>query len=228
MKSESVIRDSCKNCTARCKSAFKESTDTDLSEIEKIRSFIKFDANTLLPFEFENEMGFYCIQSGYVKLTSEEGVIRICGPGDLVGFGMGEVDSEEIVALEEGAACFFTNQLFFQLQMKSPSVSSGIINMLSYIVNLNNQRIIDLEFFSVKNRVASILLSLSRKFGVLTLLGKKIDIKLDRPTLARLSATGLESLSRILTEFENDQLIIRDGRKIIISDEESLSKVSRS
>lgn len=64
--------------------------------------------------------GFYCIRQGHVQLTtfssqSSRNTIRICGPGDLVGYGGWEtaiMDPHAAYALGKVSACFFSASNF--------------------------------------------------------------------------------------------------------------------
>ena len=111
---------------------------------------------------------------------------------------------------------------------KSPSLQETMIKILCNILALKDERIAALENYSVRNRVASVLLSFSEKFGKVTPEGLRIDVKIDRETMARLAGTVTESLSRQLSELESENIIHREGRFIYINDLTKLEQRSLS
>ncbi|MGE4231719.1 MAG: Crp/Fnr family transcriptional regulator [Bacteriovoracia bacterium] len=229
MNRQIAERDQCRKCVCRPNSAFNALGEHDLFEIDRIRSLVQFCSGANVPLKFENEEGFYCIRRGHLKLevdrSKDTRTVRICGPGDLVGFDSDGTRKHVVTALEDGTACFFSWGTFQNLLMSSTQVCSGVIKMLCKIIALNNRRIAALQNSSVRSRVAALLLSLDSKFGDHSSPSSKIDVRIDRKTLAGLAGTAVENLSRMLTEFEQEGAIIRDGRDIRIANKSVLEKL---
>ena len=114
------------------------------------------------------------------------------------------------------------------IQAKSSAISQQLIKFLCQMISMRDERIAYLECFSVRTRIAATLLSLHKKFGRASDLGSKIDVKIDRKTLAQLAGTVVESLSRNLTELEQKKIIARKGRSIHVLDLEKLARISTS
>ncbi|MNT50162.1 fumarate/nitrate reduction transcriptional regulator [compost metagenome] len=110
----------------------------------------------------------------------------------------------------------------------SPRLQEIMIKVLCNILALKDERIAALENHSVRNRVASVLLSLSEKFGKMTHQGQLIDVKIDRDTMAKLAGTVTESLSRQLSELEAEDIIHREGRFIYIKNKAKLEERARN
>jgi len=186
-----------------------------------------YSAGEKLSFQENKEDGFYCVQQGHGQVgyadDYKSGVVRICGPGDLIGY---ETSSGKIqaLALDQMKVCFFPRNSFLNLQKNNSDIANGVIQSLVRIIGVKNERIIGLENHSIKNRIAATLVSLMKKFGTPSEYGTLIDLKIDRKTLAKLAGTVVESLARILTEFENEKIIVREGRKIHVADKEKLLK----
>lgn len=86
------------------------------------------------------------------------------------------------------------------------------------MIFFKDQRVAALMNTSVKNRVASALLSLCGKYGASTVEGFKLDVPISRKSLAMLSGTVPETLARTLTEMEEDKIIRRKKRSLYITD----------
>ena len=223
-----VTRDRCQDCAAHCKSAFKNANGDDIQEINHLRAGVEFKEGTILPLTFEGDAGFYCIRKGHLLLNlingSHHDAVRICGPGDFVGFDANDPNGVSIEALENGFAGFFSKKNFSPFRAKSLAVANGIIEMLCNIIASSDKSILGLEDHSVKNRVASLLLALNAKFGLPSKQGSIIDVKIARKSMAKMAGTSPESFARTLTELAADKIIFREGRKIHILNEKKLRK----
>ena len=206
---------------------FQGLTEQELNEVEKFRHFYQFHKNDSLPTQKEKKHGFYCIQLGHVReclpRDSRDKILRICGPGDLVGFGSTQYAVE---ALEPVSACFFPFQDFQVLQKKIPGITTNLVEMLCKIIQIKDRRISSLENHSVKNRVASVLVSLASKFGEPSKLGTHIAAYVDRHTMAKLAGTSPETLARVITDLQEDGLISREKRAIHIVNLPQLNKLA--
>ncbi len=210
----------CMHCPAHGKSPFKNLTLDQSSLIDKVRQFKKVSQNQVISHTDNQNAGFYCVLKGYFKISykckSGVNTLGISGPGDLLSYMTSDFYSAE--ALVDSEVCFFEADAFSSLQKSVPDISTGIILWLVKSIELNDRRVAGLETLSLKNRVASTLLSLMEKFGTSSPMGATIEAKIDRQSLACLSGTVVESLARILTELEDDKIILRQGRKICVVD----------
>ena len=220
----------CGNCPARERSCFASLPTKEEKEIAELKKHFSFKKNDFLPLA----SGFYCVRDGYLSvganLSDGPNTVRICGPGDLIGYGTWDASlngAHTLKAIKEGSVCFFEKNDFLRLQSRSPNIAIRINQMLCKIIAQKDARISSLQNHSVRNRVASLLMSLNKKFGVRSEYGSKIDIPIDRGTMAQLAGTVVETLSRVLSDFEEDKLIFRKGRGIYILSESKLKQVSR-
>jgi len=86
-----------------------------------------------------------------------------------------------------------------------------------------NSYITDIAQKTVRERVAEVLISLVRDFGLDE--QKYLRISLTREELANIVGTATESVIRLLSEFKSDRLIELNGRKIRIIDQKGLEKI---
>lgn len=222
---------SCNQCPATHRSVFKNVPFDGRDGLDASRVALTIARGQQIPLRRGSVDGVMCIRSGYVKLSyayaEQSRPVRICGPGDLVGYGYWHCDARMVPeALEDTSACFFEKERFLALQREVPEVSGELIKLLGRIALQKSQRIASLQSRSVRSRVASLLTSLERKFGERTPRGSRIGVRVDRRTMAALSGTVIETLSRALTEFEELGFIARDGRVVYVRNMDALNALA--
>ena len=78
------------------------------------------------------------------------------------------------------------------------------------------QRYTNFVGLSVRERLAGALLELGTKFGVEDSRGLLLTLKVTHADLAELVGASRQRTTEQLNEFENDKVILRDGRRLII------------
>jgi CRP-like cAMP-binding protein len=79
-----------------------------------------------------------------------------------------------------------------------------------------------LVFRDVTSKLAELLLNLAQEYGVEDSRGTMVALKITHQELANLIGSTRETVSLTLSQFKRKNLICTDGRKVIISDAESL------
>lgn len=212
--------------------AFSHFPQQEIIHLSALATHVFFEPSEELPFySNKNEFCFFVIMKGHVRLgyqTHTLHPVRICGPGDFIGYGEWNFKQRHTAeALDAIEAIVFHRKSFQQFMHSSPLLQETMIKVLCDILSIKDERISALENHSVGNRVASVLLSFSEKFGKESKEGIRIDVKVDRDTIAKLAGTVIESLSRQLSELESEHIIRRDGRTIVILEREKLLAKSR-
>lgn len=160
---------------------------------------------------------------------NEYDVIRIAGANDLIGFArwFSPVGRYGMVALSDVTASYFKKEDFTRLQEKSAYIANEVVRWLMNILTYQENRIVSLTERTARERVASVLDDLYKRFG------KSIgssnflrSVPIDRKTLADLSGVAVEVLSRVLSELESEKVITRQGRLIVVADAKGLEKAA--
>lgn len=212
--------------------AFSRFPQQEIIHLSTLATRVLFEPSEELPFySNKQEFCFYVVLKGYVRLGYQIHTlhpVRICGPGDFIGYGEWNFKHHHMAeALDAIEAIVFQRESFQAFMHGSPILQEAMIKVLCDILSIKDERISALENYSVGNRVASVLLSFSEKFGKESAEGIRIDVKVDRDTIAKLAGTVIESLSRQLSELEAEQIIRREGRSIVILEREKLLAKSR-
>lgn len=79
-----------------------------------------------------------------------------------------------------------------------------------------------LVFRDVTSKLAELLLNLAEEYGVEDSRGTMVALKITHQELANLIGSTRETVSLTLSQFKRKKLICTEGRKVIISDAESL------
>lgn len=225
--------DHCDNCFGSCQIMVKLFSQLGSSHVEKYRTIKILKPNETLVLGVEMPEGFSCISEGHLLLQLKIGdifkTVKICGPGEVIGIGHWHVPHfYQFVALDTCVLCYFEKESFDELVRKDPAVCNLFLQYFAKQLQHRDLRIGALQNISVKNRVCSILISLSEKFGVSSKIGIKIEISVSRKVIAELCGTSVESLSRVISELQEDQIISRHGRKLIVNNFHKLSKLANS
>jgi CRP/FNR family transcriptional regulator len=75
----------------------------------------------------------------------------------------------------------------------------------------------------VSQRLARFLLAEARRKGVRTEQGLSVNLTLTNPQIASRIGTVREVVSRTLTRLQQDELLVVEGRRLIIPDEQALA-----
>lgn len=178
--------------------------------------------------------GFYYIADGLLKLeiaSPAPRILRLCRPGDLAGFGNWMADLSvryQLVALTDCEVQFWTKDGFERLQKQFPEISELIIRHLIQVIMHKDERLASLENNSVETRVIHLLIWLAKNYGTKLDDGMLIDVELDRPSMAQLAGTIPVTLSRVLTLLEDDKLLRRRRRQLVVLDLTELQKRANS
>ncbi|QDK46489.1 hypothetical protein DOM22_15605 [Bdellovibrio sp. ZAP7] len=184
----------------------------------------------VLYFQRFNRQGFYFIIEGLAKMELSHPtprVIRLCKRGDMVGYGswlVPKTENYKLMALQDTTVQFWTKDASESLQRKSTLVNQLLIEHLAQVILHKDERIASLQGETVENRVAHLLLWLAKNFGRQTAQGLLIDISLDRDCMAQLAGTIPVTLARVLTYFEQEKIILREKRKVLVLNIQELEK----
>jgi len=176
-------------------------------------------------YEGEASAHVYVLLSGVAKLSllnrDERVLVGLVGPGEIFG----------VSSLLPGATRPFRCDAFSDCTVgvgdpaKFVDIVLGVpLERLSRTLDVTVgrwwgmlQRYTNFIGLSVRERLAGALLELGAKFGVDDARGKLLTLKLTHADLAELVGASRQRTTEQLNEFEREQLLIRDGRRLIIA-----------
>ena len=175
-------------------------------------------------FEGEVSDHVYVLLSGVAKLSllhgSEKVLVGLVGPGEVFGVSSFLPNSTRPFRCDAFTDCivgagrpstFVGLMLGVPLERFSRTLEVTVARWWMML-----QRYTQFIGLPVRERLAGALLELAAKFGAEEAHGVMITLKLTHADLAELVGASRQRTTEQLIEFENQHMIIRDGRRLII------------
>lgn len=165
----------------------------------------------------------YVVYKGVVKVhkygdNGKEQITRLAQPGDLLGYrALIGNDSYKSTgtATEETRLFKIPSTSFFGLLKDSPDFSLKIMQLLSRDLQKAELKVINMAQKSVREKIAEVLLLLNEQFG-LDNQTFAINSRLTRKEIGDIAGVTTESTIRTISDFNKENIIEIDGKKIII------------
>lgn len=166
----------------------------------------------------------YFIRSGTVKTfrTNREGkelMLGLHGPNDFIGFVPlieNRESGEGAVAVEDAELYVVPKDDFLTMLYSRRDIASKFIRLLANNLNNAEQRLVEIAYSSVRQRVASALIRIYNESG--SQVKRNVRIAVSRKDLSNLIGTATESLNRTLIDFKDEGLIELKDDGILIVD----------
>jgi len=204
------------------------------SELAKNISFSRYRRNEFIFREGEKPAGFFILVDGKVKIYKEgvggrEQIIRMAKSLGIIGYRAlfaNEVHIASAVTIDESVVGTVTPEFIFNRAIKNVSFSKEIITRLARELGFSNSRTVNLTQKHIRGRLAESLVLLKDKYGYEND-GVTLKVYLSREDIANLSNMTTSNAIRTLSTFANERVIVIDGRKIKILDDQRLERISR-
>lgn len=197
-----------------------------LSENRPSRTFKKKD---LIFMEDQSPNDLYFIEKGQVKTykvnyDGKELITGIHREGEFLGYVPLLEDkpyNENAEALEDARISIIPKDDFLTLIYSSKDVARKFIKLLSNNLEEMENRLLDIAYQSVRQRVASALLKLNERFQS----DSNATIAVTRRDISNIVGTATESLNRTLADFKDEGLILISGEGLKIINKAKLEKL---
>jgi len=217
------------------------------NDLEKICSIVKlktFNKDDIIFFDTEPYRGFYFVVAGLVKIykISKEGrehILHLVEPHNTFAEvplfeNIGEVLPDEFrypanaMALEDTTKVGLLPALEFTSLLKNnPEICLKMLSGFAKRLRHLSRHIEDISLKDVTKRVAGFILKEHKNQSNGNLKQTpEIKLNISKNDLASYLGTIIETLSRTLKKLQNEQIIIVEGRTIIIKDPERLKELS--
>ena len=196
---------------------------------------VKIAKGSILFKEGDEGEHLYVIVDGKLKLGTSSGdgrenLLSILGPGEMFGelslFDPGPRTSTA-TAVTDAKLLSLGHEKVIPWLKQNPEVSLQLLTRLSQRLRRTNEAVGDLVFSDVPGRVAKALIDLGDRFGKTTPEGLLVNHDLTQEELAQLVGASRETVNKALADFAGRGWLKLDGRSVLITDVERLSKRSR-
>lgn len=198
------------------------------------KNLITHKKGQILYYEGTKPMGVFCISSGIIKTfkiasNGKEQIIRLAKKGDFLGYTAllgDESYSSTSTIVEDANVCFIPKETFLNLIATDPGFHAKITKAICQDLGVMEEQLTDATQKSIRERLAFTLIKLSDSYGVEDGSNQKIDIILTREEIAALVGTATETVIRLLSEFKKDNLILFEGKKIVVLNKNGLARLA--
>lgn len=209
-------------------------TETQREYLAKNFTIQKYKKNETIYCEGETPMHLMCLLSGKVKIYKDgvggrSQIIRVIKDKEYFAYRAYFAQENFVTAaaaFEPCTICLVPMPVISEMIKENTDLAMFFIKQLSIDLGISDERTVNLTQKHIRGRLAESLLFLKDTYGVeedqCTL-----SIYLSREDLANLSNMTTSNAIRTLSNFATEKLIIIDGRKIKIIDEERLKKISK-
>lgn len=165
----------------------------------------------------------YVLESGRMRLVQlhldgRAVIHRILAPGEFFG-GIATLGDEvyplSAEAVEGSAVLAWSGEAMHRILLVHPRVAVNLLRMQARRIRELQERVNELAWMRVEQRLARAVLRLARQAGRRTQEGILLELSLSREDLANLTGTTLYTASRILSHWEQ-RGIVRAGRQRLV------------
>ncbi|MBE7629041.1 Crp/Fnr family transcriptional regulator [Tenacibaculum piscium] len=223
----------CEQCIIRQFNSLKSLTKNELIRIASCKTSKVIKKGSLLFEEGEHINGVFCIKSGISKVSkmSDNGrdqIVNIVQKGDLLGersLITDEASNLKAIAINDMEVCFIPKEEILNNLETNPKFTMDVLKNMASSLKLADNFIVDMAQKTVKQRLATTLLNLEKKFEKNK--NGALDILLSREDIANIIGTATESAIRLLSEFKKKKLIDLKGKEVFILNISELEKISK-
>jgi len=191
-----------------------------------------FKKNQKIYSEGDNPQFMMCLLNGKVKIYKSgiggrSQIIRVIRPMQYFAYRAyfaQENYQTDAMAFEAATVCMVPLPLVNDLFRNNFKLCQFFIKQLSIDLGIADERTVNLTQKHIRGRLAEALVFLIESYGLEE--DNTINIYLAREDLANFSNMTTSNAIRTLSTFVAEKVIVLDGRKIKILDEEKLRKIS--
>ncbi|MBO5658855.1 MAG: fumarate/nitrate reduction transcriptional regulator Fnr [Duodenibacillus sp.] len=228
-----TLRVACSNCNLRelCLPLGLSLKDIEhLEELVSTRKRIKrgealYRAGDKFDALYAIRLGF--LKSAVMSSDGREQVTSFHMSGDIVGLdGLASmVYSSDLIALEDTEVCILPFDRLEELSQNMPAMSLHFQRMLSKEIVRQNGVMLLLGSMHAEERLAAFILNLSQRFEQRGYSRSEFVLRMTRAEIGSYLGLKLETVSRVLSRFSHDNLIVVNQKHVQIMDFEGLRNI---
>ena len=209
--------------------------DVDLRLLETIvRNRKLFKRGELLYRVGEPLRAVYAIRSGSVKsyVLTNDGRVQITGfhiAGEVLGLGalVANQYMSEARALETTMVCEVPIDVLEAYSTEVPSIRQQMLKIMSQEILDNQELMLLLGKKNSDERLATFLLSLSRRFQRRSYSPTQFNLSMSRSDIGNYLGMAEETVCRVFTRFQDDGLLTTERRQVQLLDQDRLKSIAR-
>ncbi len=231
--SHGFIQSSCSDCNLK---GLCLPIAMDIKDIDKVDNIIKrsrpIQAGEHIYRTGDGFTSIFAVRSGSIKtyLLDDDGVEQVTGfylPGEILGFdGIGtEKHGCNVMAMETSTVCEIPFERIEELSLQIPVLQRHFFQLMSQQIEADHQMMLTLSKKNAEGRVATLLISLSKRFGRRNLSPNSLRLPMSRMDIGNFLGLTIETVSRTFSSLQKEGLIKVDGREIHINNHKQLQSI---
>jgi len=230
----SSIKAACKDCTLSELCLPLGLNDAEVGALDKAIKRRRMLKKGELLYRFGDPLrSLYAVKCGAVKTTGlmEDGRAQVTGfylPGELLGFDAINADEHpcSAEALEATEVCEIPFPDLELLAMQVPGLQHQLFKIMSREIVHEEQHLMMLGRMTAEERLATCLLSFSRRQARLGQSANKLHLSMSRQDIGDYLGLALETVSRLFSRFQEEGAISVQGRNIELLDKDCLKQLA--
>jgi CRP/FNR family transcriptional regulator, cyclic AMP receptor protein len=210
-------------------------TMTILSKLFKKGETIAFKKNEFFLSSQKSPKGIYQITQGYIYSYSEskthkKRIQTVLKKDDIfpIAWAITSVRNKMFVqALTDGTAQLIKKEDFLDYVNSSHKAALEIISVLLVYLNTYVDRVENLEYDTVREKVINRILFFEKRFGNKNEKGVMIDLPITHKLIAESISVSRENVTRELKILEKEKVISFKNRQLFITDVKKLEELLR-
>jgi CRP/FNR family transcriptional regulator len=225
----------CKDCGIYGLCREVNGPDVDLRLLETIvRNRRLFKRGELLYRIGEPLRAIYAIRCGSAKtyVLTNDGRVQITGfhiTGELLGLGALAVNhyTSEARVLETTMVCEVPIDVLEAYSEQVPAIRQQMLRIMSQEILDNQELMLLLGKKNADERLATFLLSFSRRFQRRSYSPSKFNLSMSRSDIGNYLGMAEETVCRVFTRFQEEGLLTTERRQVQLLDLDRLNTISR-
>ena len=218
------IRISCSNCSLAELCLPHGLTEAELEQLEKIvKRKPPLQPGQHLYRAGDASYSLYAVRSGTLKsyYTTDDGDEQVLGftlPGEMVGFdGLsdGHYTSNSVV-LETSCVCSLPYERLEEMCHTTPGLHKQIMRVVGREITLDHQMLLLLGKRSAEERLATFLVSLSKRYHARGLSATEFNLPMSRQDIGNYLGLAIETVSRLFAHFQEQNLLTVNRRRVVL------------
>lgn len=211
-------------------------TNEEYESLNILHNVVVADRNEYVYFDAQYLDKLFFVKEGYIKIgnTDDEGneiVKDILQPGDV--FGQFTLEKENMQGefaqayKTEAALCAFTIQDFGTLLHKKPELAVQFSKKVGHQLKRIDNRLINLLQKDARTRLLYFFWTLLQHKQVVAAGQLSIENYFTHEDIARLTGTSRQTVTTLISQFEDEGLLEVDRKSIVIHDIKQLQKQAK-
>lgn len=212
--------------------------DLSVNDLEKVNALFHekgFETGEVICFAGDPARQIFVVAEGRVKLTQhaltgKNILLDMLTPGEFFGRysrDEGALNIETAQAQTKSCVLVINREDFQGVLNQYPLAALRVIDIMAERLQTAHERVHQLSAMAVDARIASVLLTLSKKFGEKRRGSLLIQVPLTREDLSEMAGTTIESASRVMSDLRKNGLIHSGRGWVAVVDTAGLQELTK-